>query len=80
MRQPDPGDGLTRRQRQVLQVIREWTRKLGYPPTLREIAEAVGLVSTSSVAHQLRALEDKGYLRRDAGRPRAIVLPRSGPR
>jgi repressor LexA len=50
--------------------------RFGYPPSVREIGEAVGLTSTSSVAYQLRALEQKGYLRRDPNRPRAIgVLP-----
>lgn len=44
----------------------------GYPPSIREIGDAVGLTSTSSVAHQLRTLERKGYLRRDANRPRAV--------
>jgi repressor LexA len=46
--------------------------RFGYPPSVREIGEAVGLTSTSSVAHQLRALERKGYLRRDPNRPRAV--------
>jgi repressor LexA len=74
----DPADpeGLTPRQRRVLEVIREWVERRGYPPSVREIGEAVGLNSTSSVAHQLRALERKGYLRRDPNRPRAVgVLP-----
>ena len=64
--------GLTPRQRRVLEVIREWVERFGYPPSVREIGEAVGLTSTSSVAHQLRALERKGYLRRDHNRPRAV--------
>jgi repressor LexA len=64
------------RQREVLEVIRTWVERFGYPPSVREIGEAVGLTSTSSVAYQLRALEQKGYLRRDPNRPRAIgVLP-----
>jgi len=68
--------GLTPRQRRILEVIRDWVERLGYPPSVREIGEAVGLTSTSSVAHQLRALERKGYLRRDPNRPRAVgVLP-----
>ncbi|MGQ0719102.1 MAG: transcriptional repressor LexA [Pseudonocardiales bacterium] len=66
------GDGLTPRQRRVLEVIRDWVQRFGYPPSVREIGEAVGLTSTSSVAHQLRALERKGYLRRDPNRPRAV--------
>jgi repressor LexA len=68
--------GLTLRQRKVLDVIRDWLDRFGYPPSVREIGEAVGLTSTSSVAHQLRALERKGFLRRDPNRPRAVgVLP-----
>ena len=62
---------LTPRQRRVLEVIRDWVERYGYPPSVREIGEAVGLTSTSSVAHQLRALERKGHLRRDPNRPRA---------
>jgi repressor LexA len=70
-----PGsDSLTPRQRRVLEVIREWVERFGYPPSVREIGEAVGLTSTSSVAHQLRALERKGYLRRDPNRPRAVGI------
>lgn len=65
-------EGLTPRQRRVLEVIREWVERFGYPPSVREIGEAVGLTSTSSVAHQLRSLERKGYLRRDHNRPRAV--------
>ena len=67
-------DSLTPRQRRVLEVIREWVQRFGYPPSVREIGEAVGLTSTSSVAHQLRALETKGYLRRDPNRPRAVDI------
>jgi repressor LexA len=74
------GEGLTPRQRRILEVIREWVERLGYPPSVREIGEAVGLTSTSSVAHQLRALERKGYLRRDPNRPRAVgVRPADNP-
>jgi repressor LexA len=71
-REDPAGEGLTPRQRRVLEVIREWIERFGYPPSVREIGEAVGLTSTSSVAHQLRALERKGYLRRDHNRPRAV--------
>lgn len=63
---------LTTRQRRILEFIREWGEKYGYPPSVREIGEAVGLVSPSSVAYQLKALETKGYLRRDPNRPRAV--------
>lgn len=63
---------LTARQRTILDVIRASVTKRGYPPSIREIGDAVGLTSTSSVAHQLRTLERKGYLRRDPNRPRAV--------
>src|ERR1700744_6516014 len=63
---------LTERQRTILSVIRESVTTRGYPPSIREIGDAVGLTSTSSVAHQLRTLERKGYLRRDPNRPRAV--------
>ncbi|RBO96483.1 transcriptional repressor LexA [Nocardia puris] len=66
------GTDLTARQRKVLEVIRTSVSERGYPPSIREIGDAVGLTSTSSVAHQLRALERKGYLRRDPNRPRAV--------
>ena len=64
--------GLTERQRTILDVIRASVSTRGYPPSIREIGDAVGLTSTSSVAHQLRTLEKKGYLRRDPNRPRAV--------
>ncbi|ORB86504.1 repressor LexA [Mycobacterium kansasii] len=63
---------LTERQRTILNVIRNSVTNRGYPPSIREIGDAVGLTSTSSVAHQLRVLERKGYLRRDPNRPRAV--------
>jgi len=63
---------LTPRQRTILDVIRASVTSRGYPPSIREIGDAVGLTSTSSVAHQLRTLERKGYLRRDPNRPRAV--------
>jgi repressor LexA len=63
---------LTERQRTILNVIRESVTSRGYPPSIREIGDAVGLTSTSSVAHQLRTLERKGFLRRDPNRPRAV--------
>jgi repressor LexA len=64
--------GLTPRQRTILDVIRASVTSRGYPPSIREIGDAVGLTSTSSVAHQLRTLEKKGFLRRDPNRPRAV--------
>jgi repressor LexA len=66
------GSGLTTRQRLILEVIKASVERRGYPPSVREIGEAVGLLSTSSVAHQLATLQKKGYLRRDPNRPRAV--------
>jgi repressor LexA len=71
---PADGSGLTRRQRRVLEVIRHSVETRGYPPSVREIGEAVGLNSPSSVAHQLKVLEAKGHLRRDPNRPRAMEV------
>ena len=71
---PAGEDGLTARQRRVLEMIRDAVERRGYPPSMREIGEAVGLTSPSSVAHQLVSLERKGYLRRDPHRPRAIEV------
>lgn len=62
---------LSPRQRRILEYIRETVDTRGYPPSVREIGEAVGLVSPSSVAYQLNVLEKKGYLRKDPNRPRA---------
>lgn len=66
--------GLTPRQRKLLETIRDVVDQRGYPPSIREMGEAIGLASTSSVSHQLRALESKGYLRRDPHRPRALEV------
>jgi repressor LexA len=69
---------LTARQRRILEYIRETVQSRGYPPTVREIGEAVGLVSPSSVAYQMGVLQKKGYLRKDPNRPRAVdVRPQS---
>jgi repressor LexA len=74
---PPDATGLTPRQQRVLAHIKEAIEKRGYPPSMREIGEAVGLTSSSSVAHQLKVLEEKGFLKRDPNRPRAlqVVLP-----
>ena len=71
---PADESGLTPRQRAILEVIRETVEQRGYPPSVREIGEGVGLTSSSSVAHQLTTLERLGYLRRDPNRPRALVV------
>src|SRR3954462_4297773 len=79
---PADATGLTPRQRRVLDVIRDSVDRRGYPPSMREIGERVGLTSPSSVAHQLTTLERKGFLPRDPNRPRAIevILPGDGRR
>jgi repressor LexA len=71
---PADATGLTPRQRRVLDVIKDSVDSRGYPPSMREIGEKVGLTSSSSVSHQLRVLEQKGLLRRDPNRPRAIEV------
>ncbi len=71
---PDTSRELTERQRLILQVIRRSVEERGFPPSVRELAAAVGLASSSSVAHQLKTLEAKGYLRRDPNRPRALEV------
>ena len=65
---------LTERQRQVLEFIDAEVRRRGYPPSVREIGEAVGLSSSSTVHAHLAALQEKGYLRRDPTKPRAIEV------
>ncbi len=65
---------LTERQREVLEFIKERVRRKGYPPSVREIGEAVGLRSSSTVHGHLRRLESKGYIRRDPTKPRAIEI------
>jgi repressor LexA len=72
--EPDPDHVLTWRQRKILRTIRESVQKRGYPPSMLEIGEAVGLTSTGSVSYQLRMLQRKGYLRRDVGRARTMEL------
>ena len=65
---------LTARQRRILEFISDTVRDRGYPPTVREIGQAVGLTSSSSVHSQLDNLERLGLLRRDPTKPRAIEL------
>lgn len=79
----DPGARpLTKRQSDILAFIRKTHRQRGYPPSVREIGEAVGLQSPSSVHAQLATLAERGYLKKDPTRPRAIVvaedLPKAG--
>ncbi|MCL6548328.1 MAG: transcriptional repressor LexA [Alicyclobacillus sp.] len=65
---------LSRRQQMILEFIRKNVRDKGYPPSVREIGEAVGLASSSTVHGHLSRLEAAGYLRRDPTKPRAIEL------
>ncbi len=65
---------LTRRQQQVLDYVRDEVNRRGFPPSVREIGEAVGLSSSSTVHSHLTALENKGYIRRDPSKPRALEL------
>jgi len=74
-------EDLTPRQRQVLEFIDTEVRRRGYPPSVREIGEAVGLSSSSTVHAHLAALQDKGFIERDPTKPRAIEIryePSSG--
>ncbi len=75
------GDSATRRRKSlsekqvaILEVISKSVASRGYPPSMREIGDAVGLASLSSVTHQLKQLELSGYLRRDPNRPRALEI------
>lgn len=68
----------TDRQQRILDVIREFTTECGYPPSVREIGERVGLSSSSTVQSHLKTLEKRGLLRRDPTKPRALV-PRDRP-
>ncbi len=65
---------LTRKQQVILDFIREEVHKKGYPPSVREICDGVGLKSTSTVHGHLNKLEEKGFIRRDPTKPRAIEL------
>ncbi len=72
---------LTARQRQILDVIEQNMQDRGYPPSVREIGESVGLTSPSTVHSHLATLERLGYLRRDPSKPRALEVrfdPNSG--
>jgi len=73
----DPGTHplqLTKRQQEILRVVQDHIARHGYPPTVREIGDAVGLTSSSTVHAHLQALESRGALKRDPTKPRAIDL------
>ena len=67
-------EALTERQRQILHVIEQAMQDRGYPPSVREIGEAVGLNSPATVHNHLKALQDMGFIRRDPSKPRAIEV------
>ncbi|HEU0257777.1 MAG TPA: transcriptional repressor LexA [Microbacteriaceae bacterium] len=71
---PDGRRPLSAKQVEIVSVIRRSIERRGYPPSMREIGDAVGLASLSSVTHQLNRLEAAGCLKRDANKPRALVL------
>lgn len=75
---PDAEGALSKRQRLILSCIRDSVADRGYAPSVREIGALVGLASASSVAYQLNQLQRKGFLRKDARRPRAVDIRPSG--
>ena len=75
---PADDNGLTPRQLKILSVIKRAVENQGYPPSMREIGQAAGLASTASVTYQLQILEEKGWIRRDASRGRAIEITLPG--
>ena len=75
---PADDNGLTPRQLKILSVIKKAVEDQGYPPSMREIGQAAGLSSTASVTYQLQILEEKGWIRRDASRGRAIEITLPG--
>jgi len=77
---PPDMDDLTPRQQRIIEYIRRTVQDRGYPPTVREIGEAVGLTSSSSVHAQLANLQRKGVLRKDRAKPRAIEVAGARPR
>lgn len=69
---------LTKRQAQVLELISTWTEENGYPPSVREIGEALGLSSSATVHAHLEALEAKGYLHREGAKSRSLTISDKG--
>ena len=67
------GNSLNQRQKLILEFIQDRIKTKGYPPSVREIGEAVGLKSSSTVHAHLVQLEDKGYIRKDPSKPRALI-------
>jgi len=69
----------TERQRRILETIQQFTQERGYPPSVREIGERVGLSSSSTVQSHLKTLERRGLIRRDPTKPRALVSNQGRP-
>ncbi len=69
---------LTDRQQEILTFVQRYTESHGYPPSVREIGQAMGLTSSSTVHSHLEALERKGFLRRDPSKPRALEILHNG--
>ena len=69
---------ITNKQREVLEYLKQQVLQKGYPPSVREICDAVGLKSTSSVHAHLESLERNGYIRKDPTKPRAIEIVDDG--
>lgn len=65
--------GLTERQQQILNAITSYINEKGYPPTVRELADMVGIKSSSTLHGHLQRLEKKGYITKEKGKPRTIV-------
>ncbi|MGH2359999.1 MAG: transcriptional repressor LexA [bacterium] len=70
------GKALTKRQKEILIFVQRYSDAHGYPPSVREIGQALGLTSSSTVHSHLSALEKKGFLRRDPSKPRALEILR----
>src|ERR1043165_8188306 len=70
-------DALNPRQREILEFLREHKRDHAYPPTVREIGQAVGLSSSSTVQNHLNSLEARGYIRRDPAKSRTVEVVES---
>ncbi len=69
-----PRDKISAKQQEILEYIKKVTLSRGYPPAVREICQAVSLKSTASVHSHLSVLEERGYIRRDPSKPRAIEI------
>src|SRR5690606_36994458 len=69
-----PQRKLSAKQQEILEVIKQSVLNRGYPPSMREIGDMVGLSSLSSVSHQMGQLESAGYIKRDPNRPRALEI------